>query len=98
MTYAEKIIGPPLNYTLYQNYPNPFNPTTKIKYSIPKAIFTTLRVYNILGEEVARLVNEEKLPGNYEVQLNASLLSSGVYFYRLKAGSYVDTKKMILIK
>ncbi len=86
------------NYILHQNYPNPFNPTTTIKYSIPKLSFITLKVYDVLGSEVATLVNEEKPVGTYELSWNAANLASGVYFYQLKAGSYVETKKMILLK
>ena len=95
----------PLTFTLFQNYPNPFNPTTKIKYSIPAPpnlpkgeVFVQLKVYDVLGREVATLVNKQQQPGNYEVEFDASNLSSGVYFYRLTAGSFVETKKMILLK
>jgi hypothetical protein len=84
--------------SLSQNYPNPFNPSTTIKFSIPNTQFTTLKVYNILGREVATLVNEEKTPGNYEVQFNGSNLSSGVYFYRLQSGSFSEIKKFVLMK
>ena len=90
-------------FALYQNYPNPFNPTTKIKYSIPfveteHALFAQLKVYDILGREVTTLVNEEKQPGNYEVEFNASSLPSGIYFYRLTSGVFSNTKKFILLK
>lgn len=85
-------------YLLYQNYPNPFNPTTQINYSIPKAELVTLKVYDILGNEAAVLVNEEKTAGKYSINFNAGNLSSGVYFYRLKAGNYSSTKKLILMK
>ena len=85
-------------YSLFQNYPNPFNPTTKIKYQVPTAGLVSLRVYNLLGEVVASLVNEEKPAGNYEVNFNAANLSSGVYFYRISAGNFVETKKMILLR
>lgn len=92
-------------FSLEQNYPNPFNPTTKIRYNIPfvemvplKFSKVTLNVYDILGNEVATLVNEEKLPGIYEVEFNAERLGSGVYFYILRAGNYTSTKKMVLIK
>jgi hypothetical protein len=88
----------PKEYKLEQNYPNPFNPTTKIKYSIPTNDFVSIKVYNLVGEEVATLVNEEKSIGNYEVDFNAAALSSGVYFYRIQAGSFIETKKMILLK
>ena len=96
----------PSTYLLSQNYPNPFNPTTKIKYSIP-AVETrrgeslqcvALKVFDILGNEIVTLVNEEKLSGNYEVTFNGSNLASGVYFYRLTTRDFSLTKKMILIK
>jgi hypothetical protein len=88
----------PTKFTLEQNYPNPFNPTTTIKYSVPKLSFVTLKIYDVLGSGVESLVNEEKPAGTYELIWNAANLSSGVYFYQLKAGSYVETKKMILIR
>ena len=92
----------PLDYKLYQNYPNPFNPKTTIQYSIPNEELVILKVYDLLGAEVAILANEEKLPGKYEINWNASTeagrLPSGVYFYRLQAGSFIETKKMILLK
>jgi len=86
------------NFILEQNYPNPFNPITKIEYQLPEPGFVTLKVYDILGREVVKLVNEEKLAGTYEITLYAEQLPSGVYFYRLQAGDYVETKKMILLK
>ncbi len=96
----------PEEFSLLQNFPNPFNPTTKIKYTIPAVIasqakqsqLVTLKVYNILGNEIATLVNEEKEPGTCEVNFDASRLTSGMYFYTLKAGKYSETKKMILLK
>ena len=88
----------PNYFTLLQNYPNPFNPMTKIIYSIPQIDFVTLKVYDILGREIAVLVNEEKPAGKYEVEFDGSSLASGIYFYRIQAGSFVDTKKMILMK
>lgn len=88
----------PNEYNLAQNYPNPFNPTTTIQYSIPQRSDVTLKVYDVLGNEVATLVNEEKDRGVYSVNFDASELSSGIYFYRLQASSFVETKKMILIK
>jgi len=89
-----------LKYSLSQNYPNPFNPETKIKYSIPgnTGIFVTLKVYNLLGTEVASLVNENKNPGNHEAVFNGTNLSSGVYFYKIQAGNFSETKRMFLIK
>jgi subtilisin family serine protease len=86
------------NYMLYQNYPNPFNPVTVIEYAIPQISKTTLKIYDILGREITTLVNEEKPAGFYKVNWNAANLPSGVYFYRIKAGSYTDTRKMILLK
>ena len=88
----------PQDYSLSQNYPNPFNPTTIIGYSIPKASFVTLKVYDILGREIATLVNAEKSFGNYNVEFNGSGLSSGIYFYKLQTGDYSSVKKMVLIK
>jgi len=88
----------PEQYVLFQNYPNPFNPITKIKYKIPELSFITLKVYDVLGSEVATLVNEEKLIGSYEFVFDGSKLSSGIYFYGLQAGSFVETKKMMLLK
>ncbi|MCC6253620.1 MAG: T9SS type A sorting domain-containing protein, partial [Ignavibacteriaceae bacterium] len=85
-------------FKLEQNYPNPFNPSTKISWQSPVSSHQTLKVYDVLGNEVATLVNEYKTAGSYEVEFNASSLSSGVYFYRLQAGSFVQTRKMILIK
>lgn len=85
-------------YKLSQNYPNPFNPSTKINFSIPKSGLTTLKVYNILGKEVATLVNNFQNAGNYVVEFDASRLASGAYFYRLEVNGFVATKKMLLIK
>ncbi len=95
-------IGHPESYQLFQNFPNPFNPSTEIRYQIPEAGFVSLKVYDILGKEVARLVNERKEAGFYSVRFssveNGLQLSSGVYFYLLKAGSFVDVKKFLLMK
>jgi hypothetical protein len=88
----------PEEFALEQNYPNPFNPSTTIKYSIPKEGYVTIKIYNTIGEEVAILVNEVKQVGNYESQFNATSLPSGIYFYKLQAGSFVETKKMVLMK
>jgi hypothetical protein len=88
----------PTEYKLYQNYPNPFNPVTNIKYQITNNRFVTLRLYDILGKEVAVLVNEKQAPGEYEVNFDAGSLPSGVYFYKLTAGDFSEIKKMILIK
>jgi hypothetical protein len=86
------------NFTLEQNYPNPFNPVTKIKYSIPESSYVTLKVYDILGNEIEMLVNDEKSSGRYEVEFDAKDLPSGNYFYRITAGNLSKTKKMLLIK
>ncbi|MBM3712836.1 MAG: CHAP domain-containing protein [Actinobacteria bacterium] len=87
-----------LDYSLFQNYPNPFNPTTTISYSIPRTEFVTLKVFDMLGREVATLVNEEKLPGNYEEKFDGTNFPSGVYLYRMQAGNYAQTKKLLLLK
>jgi len=88
----------PVTFTLAQNYPNPFNPTTTIRYTVPKAAFVSLKVYNMLGQEVETLVNQEQTPGSFVVQFDASRLSSGVYLYRLASGTFSDTKKLVLLK
>ena len=86
------------SFILQQNYPNPFNPATKIKYSISLSGLVALKVYNLLGEEVAALVNEYKSAGNYEIQFDASELSSGIYFYKLETSDFSETKKMVVLK
>ena len=95
-------INSPTKFSLEQNYPNPFNPSTNIQYAIASRQFVTLKVYDVLGKEVATLVNEEKVAGNYEVEFNSELSiknpASGVYFYQLKAGDFIETKKTILMK
>lgn len=93
----------PAEFNLAQNYPNPFNPSTVISYTVPKESFVTLKVYNLLGQEVASLVNEEQPSGSYKVDFSASGISgtnltSGVYLYTLTAGSFVQTRKMMLLK
>ena len=88
----------PFEYVLYQNYPNPFNPSTTIKYSIPKQANVMLKIYDLLGEEIETLVNEEKSAGNYEVQFDGSGFSSGVYFYQMLSGDFTDTKKFVFMK
>jgi len=88
----------PKKYFLSQNYPNPFNPKTTIEFSIPKSEFVTLKIYNLLGQEVALLVSDKLKTGNYKYTWDAGSLSSGVYFYELKAGNYVKSQKMILLK
>jgi hypothetical protein len=88
----------PTTFSLNQNYPNPFNPTTTISWQSPVSSHQTLKVYDLLGKEVATLVNEYKPAGSYEVSFDASRLSSGIYFYQLNAGSFVETKKMTILK
>jgi photosystem II stability/assembly factor-like uncharacterized protein len=88
----------PESFELFQNYPNPFNPTTILKFSIPKRNYVDLKVYDILGNEVASLVNEEKLPGEYQIEFSVTDLPSSVYFYRLQIEEYIETKKMLLVK
>ena len=98
-------ITSPVSFELSQNYPNPFNPSTKIKYSIPSVISTegrnlkvTLKVFNVLGNEIETLINEEMIAGSYEVTWNATNLPSGVYFYQIKYGTSIETKNMVLMK
>jgi photosystem II stability/assembly factor-like uncharacterized protein len=88
----------PNEFSLSQNYPNPFNPTTSLQYAIGSRQFVTLKVYDLLGREVATLVNEEKPSGEYEIEFNAANLPSGIYFYQLNAGSFSETKKMVLLR
>ena len=86
------------SFELEQNYPNPFNPTTKIKFTISDFGYVSLKVYDVLGNEVAALVDEEKPAGNYEINFNASEITSGIYFYKIQIGNYIETKKMVLLK
>jgi hypothetical protein len=102
---VEAVILPPAKFSLEQNFPNPFNPTTTIKYSIPEvathrdaSLSTTLKVFDVLGNEVATLVNEYKPAGKFEVEFNATTLASGIYYYQIKTGEFVQSKKMILLK
>ena len=88
----------PTSFSLKQNYPNPFNPSTKIEYSIPKMNLVTIKIYDILGRKIATLVDERKQPGEYNVTWNAEGVPSGVYFYRIVAGEFVETKKMVVVK
>jgi hypothetical protein len=88
----------PTEFLLSQNYPNPFNPSTKIRYSVPVSSNVMIKVFDILGNEIETLVKEEKLAGSYEITWYAANLPSGVYFYKLQASSFVEMKKMILIK
>jgi hypothetical protein len=98
VTGVEDELELPVHFILSQNYPNPFNPVTTIKYSIPDAGKVELSVYNSLGERVAELVNGFQNAGNYLVQFNASALASGVYFYRITSGDFIQTKKLMLLK
>jgi len=106
---VEVEVPAPNEFALLQNYPNPFNPSTKIKFTVPVTLsgvegsLVTLKVYDVLGNEIATLVNEEKPAGSYEVDFNSrglihQTLPSGIYFYKLQAGEYINTKKMILLK
>ncbi|MCW9066264.1 MAG: T9SS type A sorting domain-containing protein [Ignavibacteriaceae bacterium] len=98
ITDVGEITVNPAQFMLYDNYPNPFNPSTTIRYSIPEASFTTLIVYDALGNKVSSLVNETKSAGTFEVTFDATKLSSGIYYYTLQSGSITETKKMILTK
>jgi len=95
---VDKSLEMPVGFVLNQNYPNPFNPSTRISFSIPKEEFVSLKVFNSLGEEVAELVNGNKPAGNYSVSFNAGELTSGIYFYQIKAGDFLETRKMILMR
>jgi hypothetical protein len=100
-SYSAKVdveVGVPKVFTLYQNYPNPFNPMTTISYGLPTGVRVTLRIYNVLGQVVKTLVDEDEVPGAYGAQFDASSVASGVYFYRLRAGSFIQTKKMLVLK
>jgi photosystem II stability/assembly factor-like uncharacterized protein len=88
----------PKTYSLSQNYPNPFNPSTNINFSIPKNSFVKISIYNVLGQLITELVNENKTPGNYSVEFDGTNLPSGLYLYKIQAGAFTETKKMLLIK
>ncbi|GAG77067.1 unnamed protein product, partial [marine sediment metagenome] len=90
--------GIPDSYKLLQNFPNPFNPITKIYYGVPQSSYVELVVYDLLGNEIVKLISEEKEAGYHSVNFDASSYNSGIYFYRFKAGGFVSTKKMLLLK
>jgi hypothetical protein len=99
--YSQEVevdLSNPFRYSLEQNYPNPFNPITKIQFAVGNRQFVSLKVYDILGRQVATLVSEEKSLGSYTIEFNAGELSSGIYFYQLKAGDFISTKKLVLLK
>jgi hypothetical protein len=88
----------PAEFKLEQNYPNPFNPTTIINYSVPKSCLVTIKIYDVMGKAIETLVNKEKNAGNYSVEFKGSQLASGIYFYRMQAGDFISTKKLVLLK
>jgi hypothetical protein len=94
----EVTIGVPTHYSLSQNYPNPFNPVTRINYQLPSPDNVIMKIFDINGKEVQTLVNDFQTPGYYSVVFNAGNLSSGIYFYSLKAGKFYSTKRMLLLK
>ncbi len=98
MTSNEDELGLPKEFSLGQNYPNPFNPSTNIQFALPEQAEVTLKVYNLLGREISTLVSGRMNAGNHKIEFNASGLSTGLYFYRIQAGSFIQTKKMMLIK
>jgi hypothetical protein len=98
ITNVKQLSSQPKRFTLSQNYPNPFNPTTTISYDLPKESFVSLKVFDLLGREVASLVSEEMSAGNHSRQWNTSNVSSGIYFYRLQAGTFTETKKLVLLR
>jgi Secretion system C-terminal sorting domain len=95
---SESQVQIPRGFVLEQNYPNPFNPSTTIRFTVPEREQVSLTVFNLLGQEVKNLFNEEKQKGSYEVSFNASNLPSGIYFYKLQSGNFVETRKMLLMK
>ena len=98
VTDAEEIKNLPGKFNLSQNFPNPFNPSTVIKYSVANTSFVNLRVFNVLGEKIKELVDKEQSAGTYQINFDASSLPSGIYFYRIKAGNFIETKKMVLLR
>ena len=95
---VEKTGNVAIQFSLNQNYPNPFNPSTMISYQLPTSSHVTLKVYDMLGKEVAMLVNGQNSMGNHSVEFNANRLASGIYIYRISAGTFTQTKKMVLMK
>lgn len=91
-------LSQPDSYLLNQNYPNPFNPSTIISWQLPESKFVTLKIYDVLGNEVASLINEEKPAGNFEVEFDSNGLPSGIYLYTIQAGNFTDSRKMIILK
>ncbi len=98
VTDAEEVKNLPGKFNLSQNFPNPFNPSTVIKYSVANTSFVNLRVFNVLGEKIKELVDKEQSAGTYQINFDASSLPSGIYFYRIKAGNFIETKKMVLLR
>ena len=98
LSVNDDVDNPVNSYNLFQNYPNPFNPGTTFKYSIPTQSNVTIKVYDIIGNEIETLINEEKSAGTYELNWSADQITSGIYFYRLQAGSYIETKKMVHLR
>jgi len=94
----EKLTTLPKEFALYQNYPNPFNPSTTINYFVPHKSFVSVAIYDMLGREIEKLINEEKQPGSYSIEFDGKELASGIYFYKMHAGSYVDIKKAVYLK
>ena len=88
----------PETFNLMQNYPNPFNPSTTISFSLPSKSFVSLKIFDVIGNEIATIVNQELSAGNYTKQWNAENMSSGVYYYQLKAGNFSETKKLVLLR
>jgi hypothetical protein len=97
-TVVDEYVEIPKEFDLIQNYPNPFNPVTIIKFYLPTQSFVSLNVYDVLGNEVTTLIETEKRAGSYEIEFDATGLTSGIYFYRLKAEQYFEIKKMVLLK
>lgn len=98
VTGIEENSSNPVSIKLFENFPNPFNPSTTLRYSISEASFISIKVFDLIGNEITSLVNEEKSAGTYELNWDAVNLPSGVYLYQLKAGSFIETKKMVLMK